>query len=141
MNGEMAGIWSGSGKLLGLHFEKLASRLGRRWMEVDEKKENGVYILVLKGRLDSNTSDQFGEKLYSLIQAGENKLVLDLAGVDYISSAGLRVIIKSVKDLKRNDGKLCLCSMKDYIREVFDLSGIATILPIHPTLEESLRAF
>jgi anti-sigma B factor antagonist len=110
-------------------------------MEVDEKKENGVYILVLKGRLDSNTSDQFGEKLYSLIQAGENKLVLDLAGVDYISSAGLRVIIKSVKDLKRNDGKLCLCSMKDYIREVFDLSGIATILPIHPTLEESLRAF
>lgn len=110
-------------------------------MEVQERKENGVYILVLKGRLDSNTSDQFGEKLYSLIQAGENKLVLDLGGVDYISSAGLRVIIKSVKDLKRNDGQLCLCSMKDYIREVFDLSGIATILPIHPTLEESLRAF
>ncbi|ABK19699.1 STAS domain-containing protein [Syntrophobacter fumaroxidans] len=109
-------------------------------MEVDERKENGITILVLKGRLDSNTSDQFGEKLYSLIQAGENKLVLDLGGVDYISSAGLRVIIKSVKDLKRIDGQLCLCSMKDYIREIFDLSGIATILPIHPTLEESLHA-
>jgi len=109
-------------------------------MEVDERKENGITILVLKGRLDSNTSDQFGEKLYSLIQAGENKLILDLGGVDYISSAGLRVIIKSVKDLKRIDGQLCLCSMKDYIREIFDLSGIATILPIHPTLEESLHA-
>ncbi len=110
-------------------------------MEVNEKEQDGVIILELKGRLDSNTSDGFGEKLLNLIQAGENRLVLDLGGVDYISSAGLRVIIKSVKELKRNDGQLHLCSMKDYIREIFDLSGIATILPIHPTLEESLRAF
>ncbi|NSW85182.1 MAG: STAS domain-containing protein [Syntrophobacteraceae bacterium] len=109
-------------------------------MEVLERKENDVMILTLKGRLDSNTSDEFGERLLNLIKNGENRLVLDLGDVDYISSAGLRVFIRCVKELKQTQGQLCLCSMKDYIREVFDLSGIASLLVIQPSLDDTLRS-
>lgn len=110
-------------------------------MEVSEKQQDGITILALKGRLDATTSSDFEEKLLSIIQQGSTRLVLDFNGLDYISSAGLRVLLKAVKELKQSSGRLCLCEVKDYVREVFDLSGFVSFLPIHATLEESLQAF
>ncbi len=109
-------------------------------MEVTQTQQNGIIILGLKGRLDSNTSDGFEKQLLGLIQAGETQLVLDFKELDYISSAGLRVLLKAAKELKRNDGLLSFCSLKDYIREIFELSGFVSFFPIHATLEESLSA-
>jgi anti-sigma B factor antagonist len=109
-------------------------------MEVTQTQKEGVFVLGLKGRLDSNTSDDFEKKLLGLILAGETRLVLDFKDLDYISSAGLRVLLKAAKELKRNNGRLAFCSLKDYIREIFELSGFVTFFPIHATLEESLKA-
>jgi anti-sigma B factor antagonist len=110
-------------------------------IQIDERKLNDITVLALKGRLDSNTSSDLEGKLLSLMEGGENLFVLDFEEVDYISSAGLRVLIKAMKELRRSGGQLRLCSMKDYIQEVFDLCGFVTFLPIHPTLEASLEAF
>jgi anti-sigma B factor antagonist len=109
-------------------------------LQVTESNESGAVVLHLKGRLDSNTSGDFEGKLLGIIRGGETRLILDLAQLDYISSAGLRVLIKSMKELKTKSGLMYLCAMQDYIREVFDLSGFASFLPIHPSLEESLKA-
>lgn len=68
-------------------------------------------------------------------------MVIDFQDLDYISSAGLRVILKTTKDLKRVDGKIILYSMQDYVREVFEISGFDTFLPIVPTLDEALKKF
>ena len=86
-------------------------------MEVTEKRQNGVIILVPKGRLDSNTSDDFEKRLLGLVGAGETSVVIDFKDLDYISSAGLRVLLKTAKELKRTNGQFSLCSIKDYIRE------------------------
>ena len=110
-------------------------------MEVNEKRQDGVVVLALKGRLDSNTSGDFEKKLLGMVQGGESRFVLDFSELDYISSAGLRVLLKAVKELKRTDGRLCVCAVKDYIREIFSLSGFLTFLPTHSTLEESLQTF
>ncbi|HQN18865.1 MAG TPA: STAS domain-containing protein [Syntrophobacteraceae bacterium] len=110
-------------------------------MEVAQTQKEGIVILGLKGRLDSNTSDDFEKKLLGLILSGETRLVLDFKDLDYISSAGLRVLLKAAKELKRNNGRLAFCSLKDYIREIFELSGFVTFFPIHSTLEESLATF
>ena len=110
-------------------------------MEVTQTQQDGIIILGLKGRLDSNTSDDFEKKLLGLIQSGETKLVLDFKELDYISSAGLRVLLKAAKELKRNNGRLSFCSLKDYIREIFELSGFVSFFPIYATLEESLVTF
>lgn len=110
-------------------------------MEVTAKQQDGITILALQGRLDATTANEFEQQLLARIQQGQTRLVLDFEQLDYISSAGLRVLLKAVKELKHCDGRLFLCAVKDYVREVFDLSGFVSFLPIHGSLEESLRAF
>lgn len=110
-------------------------------MEVTEKRQNGVIILVPKGRLDSNTSDEFEKRLLGLVGSGETSLVIDFKDLDYISSAGLRVLLKAAKELKKKNGQIAFCAVKDYIREIFELSGFVSFFPIHPTLEDSLKIF
>ncbi|OIP95160.1 MAG: anti-anti-sigma factor [Syntrophobacteraceae bacterium CG2_30_61_12] len=110
-------------------------------MEVTAKQQDGITILALQGRLDATTANDFEQQLLVMIHQGSIRLVLDFEQLDYISSAGLRVLLKAVKELKRCDGRLFLCAVKDYVREVFDLSGFVSFLPIHGSLEESLRAF
>jgi anti-sigma B factor antagonist len=110
-------------------------------MEITEKEENGISIFKLSGRLDSNTSPGFEEQLVQAINNGAKEMVIDFQDLDYISSAGLRVILKTTKDLKRVDGKIILYSMQDYVREVFEISGFDTFLPIVPTLDEALKKF
>ena len=110
-------------------------------MEIIEKEKNGISIFKLSGRLDSNTSPGFEEKIVQAINNGAKEMVVDFQDLDYISSAGLRVILKTTKDLKRVDGKIILYSMQDYVREVFEISGFDTFLPIVPTLDEALKKF
>ena len=110
-------------------------------MEVTQTQQNGIIILGLKGRLDSSASDDLEKKLLGLIQTGATKLVLDFKELDYISSAGLRVFVKAAKELKRNNGRLSFCSLKDYIREIFKLTGFDSVFPIYATQEESLVTF
>lgn len=109
-------------------------------MEVTETRQEGVLVLRLNGRLDSNTSDGFEKRLLAIVRQGETRLVLDFQELDYISSAGLRVLLKAAKELKAGDGRLVLCSLKDYIREIFEMSGFVSFLPIHASLEESVKA-
>jgi len=110
-------------------------------VEILENCQNGVIILALKGRLDSNTSGEFEKKLLGMVHQGEQRFVLDFKELDYISSAGLRVLLKAFKELKSTDGRLCICEIKDYIREIFALSGFLSFLPTHATMDESLQSF
>jgi anti-sigma B factor antagonist len=110
-------------------------------MEVTEKKQNEVSILGLLGRLDSNTSPDFEKKLFAVIEDGNKSVIVDFDGLDYISSAGLRVLLKATKELKRTDGKIVLCSMKDYIKEVFEIAGFVTLFPIVSSKDDALREF
>lgn len=110
-------------------------------MDVLERRMEGIVVLSLIGRLDSNTSDEFERMLLEKVHEGETRFVLDFEELDYISSAGLRVLLKATKELKKTSGRLCLCSIRDYIREVFDMSGFSSFLPIHPDVQESLKGF
>ena len=110
-------------------------------MQLTENKKQGIVILQVAGRLDSNTSSPFQEKLAQLMGQGEKCFVIDFSNLDYISSAGLRVLLWTVKQLNNADGKLVLSSLKDYIREVFDIAGFIPIFPLFGSKEEALSAF
>ena len=107
-------------------------------MEIIEMKENDVNIFKLHGRLDSNTSPTLEKKLADAIQNGAKSMVIDFENLDYISSAGLRIILKTTKDLKRSQGNIVLCSMQDYVKEVFEIAGFDTFLSITPNMEQAL---
>ena len=108
-------------------------------MEIIEKRENGTAIFSLNGRLDSNTSPEFDEKITQSIENGTRFIIVDCQNLDYITSAGLRILNKTAKKLKQLDGKIVLCSMEDYVREVFEISGFDTFLPIVPDLPAALE--
>ena len=108
-------------------------------MDITETKHDNYSVFKLNGRLDSNTAMGFEQKLFECIESGNQKLILDFKDLDYISSAGLRVILKATKNLKNADGKLVLCAMQDYVKEVFEISGFDSFLPIVPTIDEAVK--
>jgi len=85
-------------------------------MDIIEEKKGTVSTFKLQGRLDSNTSQAFEKRLFDTISDGARNVVIDFKDLDYISSAGLRVILKATKTLKREDGRILLCSMQDYVK-------------------------
>ena len=108
-------------------------------MEITETKENNVNIYKLNGRLDSNTSPALEKKLAVAIEDGATNMVLDFENLEYISSAGLRIILKTTKDLKRSEGSIVLCAMQDYVKEVFEIAGFDSFLPIVSTMKDALN--
>jgi anti-sigma B factor antagonist len=110
-------------------------------MEIIEEKQGGINIFKLNGRLDSNTSQGFEKKLFQAISDGSKTMVVDFKDLDYISSAGLRVILKATKAIKREDGRIMLCSMQDYVKEVFEIAGFDSFLPIVATMDDAIKSF
>ena len=110
-------------------------------MDIIEEKQSDIYIFKLNGRLDSNTSQGFEQKIFQAISDGSKNMVVDFKDLDYISSAGLRVILKATKALKRDDGRIMLCSMQDYVKEVFEIAGFDSFLPIVATMDDALKSF
>lgn len=108
-------------------------------MEITEETRGNAKLFRLQGRLDSNTSPVLEQRLAETLSSGTRGVVIDFKQLDYISSAGLRVILKTAKALKRDNGKLLLCSMQDYVKEVFEIAGFDSFLPILPSPEDALR--
>jgi len=98
-------------------------------MQVDTEKTGEVLVIGISGRIDGVTAPELESRLTELIDAGERKLVIDLDGVDYISSAGLRVMLYTAKKL-RKEGRLALSRPRDMVREVFDVAGFGSVLTI-----------
>ncbi len=67
------------------------------------------------------------------------KLILNLENLDYISSAGIRVMLKTTKDLKRMEGNIVLCALQDYVKEVFEIAGFDGYLNIEHNLEAAIH--
>ncbi len=99
-------------------------------MQISEDKNGDVLTVGLKGRLDAATSKTVEEFLLRKIDAGEKHLVLDLSGLDYISSVGLRVFMMTAKRLKVVQGKVVVCSLTTPIKQVFDIAGFTTLFPM-----------
>lgn len=109
-------------------------------MEITEQKKGPVVLLTLKGRLDASTAGRLEEKLLALIDGGEKQFVCNFLQLEYISSAGLRVLLMAAKRLKAANGKIVLLSLKDQIREVFEIAGFAAIFPIFDLEEEAVKS-
>jgi anti-anti-sigma factor len=98
----------------------------------------GICVLRPEGRLDGATSPVFESDVSKVVAGDASKLLLDMAGLNYISSAGLRIVLQAAKQMKTKGGRLALCSLKEQIKEVFDISGFSGILDISPTQEEAM---
>ena len=108
-------------------------------MDIGITRQDTVVIVIPKGRIDGATAKEFEDKLLSVVR-DEKKIVVDFSDIDYISSAGLRVILLAAKSAKSKGHGLALCSMKAPIHQVFDISGFAKLLNIAGSRAQALAA-
>lgn len=109
-------------------------------MEVKATEQDGISILALSGRMDATTTPEFESAARELLTRGKNLVIVDMAELEYISSAGLRGILGLVKSLKAVSGKLAFCALQPMAAEVFRISGFNAMLTVCGTREEALCA-
>lgn len=106
-------------------------------MIAQEALEN-ARLISIAGQLNSGNSTSVENEITGLIDRGDHRLLLDLSSLEYISSAGLRVVLVVAKRLKAERGQLILFGMQPQVREVFEISGFLSILEVAPTREEAI---
>ncbi|HEY1797886.1 MAG TPA: STAS domain-containing protein [Stellaceae bacterium] len=106
-------------------------------MDIERDNDGDVAIFRLSGRFDSAAAG-FAEGGLGSAVTGTPRLVLDLSGLDYISSAGLRVILVLARKVQQAAGKLALFGLRPTVREVFTVSGFDTIISIQPDAAAAL---
>ena len=109
-------------------------------MEITERRTADIVTLSLSGKLDTTTAKTFETKILAQIESGDRRFIIDLAQLDYISSAGLRVFIFAGKRLNGVNGKIVLCSLKDPVREVFDIAGFTAIFSVYGSHDEATKS-
>jgi anti-sigma B factor antagonist len=108
-------------------------------IEIDEHQTADIVTLSLSGKLDTTSAKAFEEKILGQIESGERRIVIDLAQLDYVSSSGLRVFLLASKRLTSANGKIALCSLKDQVKEVFDIAGFSSIFSIFGPHDEAIK--
>jgi len=109
-------------------------------MEIHDERIGDTWIVTAKGRLDGNASAGFADHVGRLIENANPKLLIDFTGVDFVSSAGVWAVLVLSKKIKSAGGSLALCSVRDSVRQVLDVSDFTSILSIHPARAEAMAA-
>jgi|SRR5262245_27460609 anti-anti-sigma factor len=108
-------------------------------MDISEARIADVVILALSGKLHATTAKMFEEKIMEAINSGTQRLVVDLSQLDYVSSSGLRIFVMAAKRLRSTGGRIVLCSVIDHVRQVLDLAGFSSFLPIYNSRDEAIK--
>ncbi len=109
-------------------------------MKITQKQEGEVYVFSLDGRFDAHSAGDVENKLNLALSQGAQKLLIDMNGTEYISSAGLRVLLAIAKKLKK-EGQVKVCCLQPYVKEVFDIAGFTQIFKIYDTCQEGIDSF
>ena len=98
-----------------------------------------VKVAIIEARLDSYAAKEVEEVFRDLIESGTKKLLCDFSQTEYISSAGLRVVLTAAKSLKKTNGQIALCCLNEFVHEVFETAGFTKIFNIYDSEEEALK--
>ena len=98
-------------------------------MKILKKEKNGAVVLEIEGRLETGTAPELDAELGKITRSCSN-LVLDFAKLEYVSSAGLRVLLTAQKSMNAHNGKMVIRNVNDVVKEVFDITGFTSILTI-----------
>jgi anti-anti-sigma factor len=108
-------------------------------MKIAHQEKDGIICFQIEGRLDAESAPEAETLVKGALQQGRQRLLFDMSKMDYISSAGLRVILMAVKDVRNKKGKVVLCGLTPYVKEIFDVSNFSSIIPITDSVEAGLQ--
>jgi anti-anti-sigma factor len=109
-------------------------------IEIQQEQQDSLRVLTLSGRLDTETAVDVELALQDLLGAGERQFLIDLSGIGYVSSAGLRVLLGLAKQLDGGKGSLRLCGLNPSVTQVFDVAGFSKLFAIFPDRVAATRS-
>ena len=110
-------------------------------MDIDERTENGITIFTLQGRIDTRGAVDLDLALQEAVMAGKYKMVLDMSGVRYISSAGLRTLADVLTKNRENDGDLKLVALPVKVMRVLQIIGFDNFFSMYDSAEAAAADF
>jgi anti-anti-sigma factor len=108
-------------------------------METSVERRGQVSVVHVSGSVDEHTADDLQRVFTREVEAGHHHVVADVGGVDYTSSAGLRVLLAALKQTRSRGGNLGLAAPRPEVRRVLDLSGFTGILSVFDTVDDAVR--
>jgi stage II sporulation protein AA (anti-sigma F factor antagonist) len=109
-------------------------------MTIVNEMLGGTLVFRLVGRLDSTNARDFEQQLLAALDDGADRVVIDLSALEYISSAGLRVVLLAGKHLGERGGRLALSSVRPSVNEVFRISGFLGLFAFYATADDAVAA-
>lgn len=109
-------------------------------MSIHFENRDQIAIFRPTGRLDSASSPELEGLVNTQLEAGARNVVFDLADLDYISSAGLRVVLLAGKKLRASQGRLLLAGLRDNVRDVFAMSGFLSLFNVVASVDDAVTA-
>lgn len=110
-------------------------------MDINHEEQNRIQLFEVIGKVDSNNAAELGAALDSVVDDGKCKVIVDLNRVEFMSSAGLRELVRVLARVRRQGGDLRLSEPSDTVKEVLELAGLDDILVNHGTLDEAVNSF
>jgi anti-anti-sigma factor len=111
---------------------------GEDSMNIQVEQQGGITIIPLEGRLDGNNAGAAEAVFLTQLAEGKGQFIFDFSNLQYISSAGLRVVLVAAKKLRASKGRMICASLAEQVYDVFEMSGFTSILEIAATREEAL---
>lgn len=110
-------------------------------MHITTRDLREVKVVELKGELDLNTSPEAEIRLKQIRETGVKKILLNLEKLEFISSAGLRVLLATAQEMRAVGGNMRVCSLNETVKEVFNISGFNTLLMVFDNEAKALSGF
>jgi anti-sigma B factor antagonist len=111
-------------------------------MNISTRQAYNVLVVDMEGRLDSSTSGYGYDEMVKIIkEQGHKQVIINLEKLEFVTSAGLRVLLMAAKLLQSSGGKLKLCNAVAPVQDVLETSGFDSLLSLYPTEAEALKSF
>lgn len=107
-------------------------------LEIEVEKLSHLHVMSLRGRLDSAGAPALESSMKTVVETGDNRVIVDCAELRYVSSVGLGVFVASAKTLTAAGGGLYFAGLTQHVRSVFEMVGFFGLFEIYPTLQEAL---
>ena len=102
-------------------------------MKIIQKENNDIILIAVKGRMKIEDLLEFEKKMNATTREGRTLLLMDLSALEYLSATDLRMILPAIKEINRKRGKAVSCCLKEWVKEVFNVSHFQEIIPIADT--------
>jgi len=108
---------------------------------IEEKISGEVLVLLIKGRLDAISSVDVERQIFNYISEGHHNLVLNFSQVDYLSSIGMRLLLRTTKKLKMLSGRLVVCEINTNVMDILKMSGFDHVIEFSSNEQDALKKF